>query len=179
MKLRFLPVVALLAISAALRAETAPPAATYPEVPYPDGFRRWTHVVSAIVAAKMSAPGEPGKPTEGAKPAAPHGLIHNLYANELAVEGYRTGHFPEGAVLIADWYILEETRGGLKQGPRKSVDVMIRDARYTETGGWGFENFEQGSHTQRNVGPKAVTSCFECHRHAGPEREFVFSTLLP
>jgi hypothetical protein len=176
MKLPFLLPVGVLGVSTLLRAETPPSSAAYPEVPYPDGFRRWTHVVSAIVAAKMS---EPGKPAEEAKGAAPHGLIHNLYANALAVEGYRTGHFPEGAVLIADWYVLEETRGGLKQGPRKSVDVMIRDARYAETGGWGFENFDQSSHTQRNVGPKAVTSCFECHRHAGPEREFVFSTLLP
>jgi hypothetical protein len=176
MKLRFLVAGCILAVSTVLLAETAPPAVTFAEVPYPDGFRRWDHVSSAIVAAKM---GGPDKPADGEKAAAPHGLIHNLYANELALEGYRTGRFPAGAVLIADWFVLEETRGGLKQGPRKSVDVMIRDARYTETGGWGFENFDQGSRTKRNVGPKAVTSCFECHRHAGPEREFVFSKLLP
>lgn len=176
MKPRFLPSLLALAVAVVLAAETAPPAAALPEVPYPDGFRRWAHVASAILSAKM---GEAANHAGEEKAAAPHGLIHNLYANELALEGYRTGHFPEGAVLIADWFILEETRAGLKQGPRKSVDVMIRDARYTETGGWGFENFERDSHTQRNVGPKAVASCFECHRHAGPEREFVFSTLRP
>lgn len=166
----------LLLASTLLRADPAVPDAPLPEVPYPEGYRRWTHVVSAVVSAKM---GEAGPDAEKEKARAPHGLIHNLYANERAVEGYRTGHFPEGAVLIADWFVLEETRGGLKQGPRKSVDVMIRDARYTETGGWGFENFEQSSRTQRNVGAKAVTSCFKCHQWAGPEREFVFSTLQP
>jgi len=172
MKLRFLLPVCVLAFTALLLAQTTPPALVLPEVPYPDGFRRWAHVSSAIVSAKMGEAGAPPK-------EAPHGQIHNLYANELALEGYRTGHFPEGAVLIADWFILEETRGGLKQGPRKSVDVMIRDARRVETGGWGFENFDQDSRTKRNAGPKSVTSCFECHRRAGPEREFVFSTLLP
>ena len=40
-------------------------------------------------------------PDDG-KIVAPHGLIHHIYANEKALEGYRTGHFPEGAVLIAD-----------------------------------------------------------------------------
>lgn len=160
-----------------LLAETPPPAPSFPAVPYPEGFRRWTHVASAIVAATMSDGNTAGERKE--KQPAPHGLIHNLYANALALEGYRTGHFPEGAVLIADWFILEETRGGLKQGPRQSVDVMIRDARYTETGGWGFENFEQASRTQRNVGANAVKACFECHRRATPEREFVFSTLQP
>ena len=172
MKFRFLLPVGVLTLCAGLRAETA----SSPEVPYPDGFRWWAHVASAVVSTKMGAE---GPEAEKEKAAAPHGLIHNLYANELALEGYRTGHFPEGAVLIADWFVLEETRGGLKQGPRKSVDVMIRDARYTQTGGWGFENFAQNSRTERTAGAKAVTSCFKCHQWAGPEREFVFSTLLP
>jgi hypothetical protein len=176
MTTRHLFLASLLTLSASLPAQPPPAAISFAAVPYPEGFRRWTHVASAVVTAKM---GETADPAEGNEVAAPHGLIHNLYANELALEGYRTGHFPEGAVLIADWFVLETTRGGLKQGPRKSVDVMVRDARYTETGGWGFENFDRDSRTQRNVGPKAVTSCFECHQHAGAEREFVFSTLLP
>jgi hypothetical protein len=57
---------------------------------------------------------------------------------------------------------------------------MIRDPRYSETGGWGFETFEKDSRTTRKVGAgsNAVKMCFECHTRA-KERDFVFSTLKP
>jgi len=114
----------------------------------------------------------------GEKPSAPHGLIHHVYANEQALEGYRTGHFPEGAVLVADWFWLEPQGPQLIQGPRKSINVMVRDARYTATGGWGFEDFDQDSHTKRNVGPNAVQMCYDCHTHA-KEHDYVFTRLKP
>ena len=117
-------------------------------------------------------------PAEG-KIAAPHGRIFNIYANEKALEGYRTGHFPEGAVLIADWFALEKKDPSLVQGPRTSVNVMVRDARFTETGGWGFEDFDKDSHTIRNIGAaKSVKSCYECHSRA-KDHEYVFSVLKP
>jgi hypothetical protein len=95
------------------------------------------------------------------------------------VEGYRTGHFPEGAMLAVDWFVLEPRGPELLQGRRKSINVMVRDARYTETGGWGFEDFDQDSHTTRNVGPKAVKMCFECHGRYAKKHEFVFTRLKP
>jgi hypothetical protein len=180
MKTSLLPmpllVAASLGLASLLASEnsnlTAPPA---PEVPYPDGYRNWRHVSSAVQPPKQGAA---NSQPDWSKAAAPHGHIFNLYANEKALEGYRTGHFPEGAVLIADWFVLEQKGPGLRQGPRKSVNVMIRDARYTATGGWGFEDFAQDSHTIRNVGPNAVKACFECHSRA-KEREGVFSELKP
>jgi hypothetical protein len=173
MKLRPLLIVGVAALSAGLIAQPSPP--VLPEVPYPDGFRRWMHICSVVTPPKKT---EGGGQTEMVRAAPPHGLIHHLYANELALEGYRTGHFPEGAVLIADWFLLEESRSGLVQGPRSSTDVMIRDPRYAATGGWGFEKFDQDSHTTRKVGPKAATTCFECHGRA-KDHEFVFSVLKP
>ncbi|HVZ63964.1 MAG TPA: cytochrome P460 family protein [Lacunisphaera sp.] len=144
-----------------------------PAVAYPEGYRSWRHISSAVLPPKEGAATvQPSKE----KAPAPHGLIHHVYANEAALEGYRTGHFPEGAVLIADWFVLEPRGPELIQGPRKSVNVMIRDARYSATGGWGFEDFQGDSHTIRNIGPKAITACFECHRRAA-QHEFVFTTL--
>lgn len=160
-------------VSVSLAAETAAPAA--PDVPYPDGFRQWTHVTSVVLPPKNVATPPANPPATN---PAPHGLIFNIYANEKAVEGYRSGHFPEGAVLIADWFILEEKGPSLVQGPRKSVNVMVRDARYAATGGWGFEDFAHDSHTTRNVGQNAVKACFECHGRA-KDHEYVFSTLRP
>jgi hypothetical protein len=155
----------------ALIAQDTPTAP--PPVPYPDGYRQWMHISSAVLPPK---PGAANSHPDELKVAAPHGLLHNLYANALALEGYRTGHFPEGAVLIADWFVLEARGPELIQGSRKSINVMIRDARYTETGGWGFEDFDGDSPTTRNVGANAVQSCFKCHQRA-EAHEYVFSVL--
>ena len=177
MKSRSLFFAGALALSTLLFAETAAPVSPSLEVPYPDGYRRWMHITSVVSPPKKN---EAGAPADEAKAAAPHGLVHHVYANEQALEGYRTGHFPEGAVLIADWFALEEMRSGLVQGARQGVDVMIRDNRFTATGGWGFTKFDQDSHTQRKVdATAAVQSCFKCHQFAGAERQFVFSTLKP
>jgi len=158
--------------AALLATETAPPA---PEVPFPDGYRAWQHVSSGVLKPN----GNPAAttPKEG-ELAAPPGLMSHIYANEKAVEGYRSGHFPEGAMLVVDWFVLEERGPQLRQGPRKSVNVMVRDARYAETGGWGFEDFDRDSRTVRNVGPKAGPMCFQCHTRV-KEQEYVFSALKP
>jgi hypothetical protein len=177
MKTSLLPIAltaaAGLGLASLLAEESAAP--NPPEVPYPDGYRNWRHVSSAVQVPKPDAA---NKPSAEDKIATPHGVIRNLYANEKAIEGYHTGHFPEGSVLIADWFVLEPKGPGLVQGPRKSVNVMIRDARYAATGGWGFEDFDKDSRTTRNVGPNAAKACFECHSRA-KEREGVFSTLKP
>lgn len=177
MKKTLLPLALIVAASivfaSLLASETVTP--DLPEVPYPDGYRNWRHVTSAVLPPKEGA--AKSQPDE-AKVAAPHGLMFNIYANEKALEGYGTGHFPEGAVLIADWFVLEPKGPELVQGPRKSINVMIRDARYTATGGWGFEDFDRDSRTTRNVKQNAVKACFECHTRA-KDREFVFSVLKP
>jgi len=52
------------------------------EVAYPDGFRQWTHVRSGYIGPESSA-------------FARFGGMHNIYANSIALEGYRTGeHAP-------------------------------------------------------------------------------------
>lgn len=158
-------------LAAALVAgETATPA---PDVPYPEGYRTWRHICSAVL---LPGPADaPSRPRDE-KNANPHGLIHHVYANDKALEGYRTGHFPEGAVLIADWFVLEPKGRQLVQGPRKSINVMVRDARYSTTGGWGFEDFDQDSRTTRNVATNAIQMCFQCHERA-KNREYVFSEI--
>jgi hypothetical protein len=151
-------------------------ATSAPEVPYPDGYRTWQHVSSGVLHPMEGAAKSEAKDD---KPAAPHGLMANIYANEKAVEGYRTGHFPEGAVLTVDWFVLEPRGPELLQGQRQSLDVMVRDARYSATGGWGFEKFDRDSHTTRKAGANAVKMCFECHQKYAKEHEFVFTTLKP
>lgn len=134
-----------------------------PVVPYPEGFRHWTHLGSVV-----------GPPID--RMPAPRGLIHHLYANDKALEGGATGRFPEGAAFVADWFVLVEKDGSLVEGPRKSTNVMIKDARFTATGGWGFEDFEKDSREIRNVGGAAPNACYACHAKV-QARDHVFSEV--
>lgn len=132
-------------------------------VPYPDGYRAWQHVKSMVI--------EPGHALYSA-----FGGIHHLYANDKAMQGYQSGHFPDGAVIVFD--LLEATPAdhAVTEGKRKVVGVMHRDAKkHASTGGWGFEGFAGDSKTERAVGDKAATACFSCHT---PQKahEYVFSS---
>jgi hypothetical protein len=173
--LSFSALIASAGIGLALLRANETTTSPLPEVAYPEGYRNWRFLSSAVLLPKEGSanPAKDNIPS----PQSPK-LIHNIYANEKAQEGLRTGHFPEGAVLIADWFVLKEAGPELIQGPRKSINVMVRDARSTMTGGWAFEDFDKDSHIIRNVRQNAVKACFECHRHA-EDHEYVFSSLKP
>jgi hypothetical protein len=140
-------------------AETAPPL-----VPYPEGFREWTHLGSVTT-----------QPAEATKERLPHGIIRHLYANAEAMEG----KFPEGAMFVADGFPLKmKYAGNLDEGTRDRTDVMIKDARFATTGGWGYDQFKGDSKEIRTINGAAPNSCFECHTKV-KARDFVFSKLRP
>jgi hypothetical protein len=147
-----------LLVAASAQADNAPP------VPYPEGYRDWRHVKSMVI--------EPGHALY-----ASFGGIHHLYANPAAVEGYRSGRFPDGAVIVFDLLEAEAADAAIVEGKRKVVGVMLRDSqRYASTGGWGFEGFAGDSRTDRAVGARAAEACFTCHQ-ARAGQEFVFSSM--
>lgn len=132
-------------------------------IAYPQGYRHWTHVKSMLI--------EPGHPLY-----ASFGGLHNLYANDRALQGYRSGHFPDGAEIAFDLQAADSADHAVTGGERKFVGVMVRDGkRYAETGGWGFEAFKGDSHDQRMVGDKAATACFSCHA-SQKAHDYVFSS---
>ena len=130
-------------------------------VVYPEGFRGWTHVKSAIVW-----PDTPSTSTFSG--------LHNIYANESAMAGYRTGIFPDEAMIVFDLFDLEEVDGGLQPGRRKSVDVMVRDA--SVHGGWRFERFYGGNPTER-ADARLRSQCLACHLRE-PQGDGVFSAFV-
>ena len=133
-------------------------------VPYPDGYRDWHHVKSMII--------EEGHPLYGA-----FGGIHHIYANDEALEGYRSERFPDGSVIIFDLLESVQTDNTVAEGQRKVLGVMQKDARaYATTGGWGFEGFAGGDRAKRVVGGDAVTACFACHQPQ-EHQDFTFSRL--
>lgn len=134
-----------------------------PVVPYPDGYRDWRHVKSMVI--------QPGHALHEA-----FGGIHHLYANNKALAGYRSGRFPDGAVIVFDLLEAHSEGAAITEGRRKVVGVMHRDRnRFRDTGGWGFEGFKGDSRTDRAVGDNAMAACYLCHTRQ-QDREFVFST---
>ncbi len=136
------------------------------DVPYPENYRQWQHVKSMLI--------EPGHALH-----ASFGGIHHLYANAKAMQGYRTGKFPDGSIIVFDLLAAQSAEHAVTEGSRKVVGVMQRDMKkYAATGGWGFEGFAGDSKTERVVGDKAATACFACHQ-ARQQHDWVFSSYRP
>ncbi len=135
-----------------------------PPVPYPKGYRQWTHVKSMVI--------QPGHALYDS-----FGGIHHLYANKLAEKGYASGKFPDGAVIAFDLLTAVSADNAVQEGSRKVLGVMVKDARrYKDTGGWGFEGFKADSTTERAVSSQAATACYQCHT-AQKDKDYVFSSM--
>jgi hypothetical protein len=132
------------------------------QVAFPDGYRDWTHVKSAVVL-------------EGHVNYGAFGGIHHVYANALALAALKDGTpFQKGAVIVFD--LLEERVEGnaVTEGGRKVIGVMEKDSdRFAETEGWGFEDFRGGDPLQPSVTDmrEQCLSCHESQRASG----FVYS----
>jgi hypothetical protein len=131
-------------------------------VPYPNGYRKWVHVGTTLVG--------PQSPF-----FASNGGIHHIYANEKAVKGYETGTFPDGAIVVFDLLDMKEVNGATSEGPRKRIDVMLKDAqRFSSTGGWGFERFLGDRETDPVLTAEQKATCFTCHERRKAQ-DYVFS----
>lgn len=152
------------AIVVLLAAAPLVAAAAPPEVAYPAGYRDWHHVKSMVI--------QQGHPLFDS-----FGGIHHLYANKAALQGYRSGKFPDGATIVFDLLDAKTADNTITEGARKVVGVMTKNAkRYAATGGWGFEGFK-GDTRERAVGAgKAAEACYGCHTQK-KDHDFVFSEL--
>ncbi|MBX3737908.1 MAG: cytochrome P460 family protein [Candidatus Didemnitutus sp.] len=150
---------ALVLLPFAALAHAADPAPAH--APFPEDFLQWKQV-KAPDFTKVPA-GQ--KPTQA-------GFV---YANPAALEGLRTGSYPEGAVLVFDIFkVVTQPDGSLACGERASTSTMVRDARFAETGGWQFEDYDIASHAALEM--NAAQACYACHTKVAP-RQFVFTRL--
>ena len=119
-------------------------------VAYPDGYRNWAHVKSGLVSPAHTR-------------FASIGGFQHIYANPEGMSGYRTRSFPEGSIVVFDWLEMKDNQGAFEEGPRRQVDVMVKDSlRFATTGGWGFQRFVGNSKTELAVTP-TPQQCFSCH----------------
>lgn len=144
-------VLSLLVLLGTILASQSPSPADA-RVAYPEGYRSWVHVKSALVS-----PGHASFATIG-------GFQH-IYANPEGMTGYRTRTFPEGSIVVFDWLEMRDTAGAYAEGPRRQVDVMVKDSqRFAKTGGWGFQRFVKDSKTELAAAPTPET-CHACHNN--------------
>lgn len=153
----------LIGVSIALAGTAAEKTA---EVPFPDGYLSWQHVKSTVVG-----PEHKSFTSEGGK-------IFHFYANPQAVEGYRAGKFPNGAIIVRETLRATEgegdSKGILNEGERRAVDVMVKDDRlYQDTGGWGFETFDSKN---ARLSANGRAQCYTCHSKQ-KDHDLVFSSL--
>lgn len=129
-------------------------------VPFPVEYRKWAVVRSVVVGPEN-------------KNFSINGGFHHYYANEKAVEGFRTGHFPDGSVVVDERLEIRQEAGATFEGLRKSVAVMDKAPRYQSTGGWGFDVFA-GENRTEGASDSVRAACFSCHSQR-KEHDFVFS----
>jgi hypothetical protein len=133
-------------------------------VQFPDNFRLWVHVGTGVIL-----PGsDPSLESEEG--------MHHVFANQKAVDGYASGEFPDGSVIVYELRQAQQKDGVIFEGERRRVDVMMKDSDlYKETGGWHFERFWGGDQAQNAIHDSG-SSCFGCHSNA-KAHGFVFSQL--
>ena len=133
------------------------------QVEYPQSYRNWTHVMSSLIGPQSPAYEKSGG-------------LHHFYANEKAMEGYRTGKFPDGSVIVDERNKAQENEGVTKVGERLGVAVMVKDSRrYAETGGWGFEVF-RGENPTAVLTAQGRAACYNCHAKQ-KDRDFIYTTI--
>lgn len=135
------------------------------KVPYPEGYRDWTHAKSMLI--------QPGHALEN-----PFQGIHHVYVNNAAMEGLKTGNYKTGAVFVFDLLNYTEADKAITEGSRKLIGVMHKDTgKYSKTGGWGFEAFAGDSNIERTV-KDGGSGCFGCHQQV-KDNDYVFTKFRP
>ncbi len=131
-------------------------------IPYPEGFRKWVHVKTALIGPQSPA-------------FSGSGGFHHIYANAKAMEGFEGGKFSDGAVFVFELLEAKEANGVNAEGARQRIDVMVKDARrYSSSGGWGYERFLGDNDKSRPLTDKTRAECFRCHEQM-KAHDFVFS----
>jgi hypothetical protein len=136
---------------------------TRPHVAFPEGYRDWTHVKSAVIL-------------EGHVNYNAFGGVHHVYANDRALTALKErAAFPDGAVLVFDLLEEQVENNAVTEGARKVIGVMEKDLdRFSETEGWGFEDFRLGDPSQRSV-TDMREQCLSCHESQRAS-DYVYST---
>jgi hypothetical protein len=131
------------------------------EVPYPEGYRSWTHVKSLELKAKHPL-------------FKDFGGLHHVYVNAVGLATLKQGGtYPDGTTFVFDLLSVTSDDAATAEGARKVLGVMYKNsAAFPKTGGWGFEGFGKSKDDRLIAGKHEA--CFGCHA-AQKDSDYVFS----
>jgi hypothetical protein len=148
--------IAVLIVRFALSAQTKEASS------FPKEFRKWAHVKSVLVGPQSAA-------------FATEGGIHHIYANEKALEGYDSGTFADGSVIVYDLLETKEVAGNIIEGQTRRVDVMVKESQlHASTTGWEFMSFAGNDQINGKLTATRQATCAECHSQR-KDHDSVFS----
>lgn len=135
------------------------------EVPYPEGYRSWTHVKSLELRTKHPLFHD-------------FGGLHHVYVNDIGLDTLKKGGiYPDGTIFVFDLLEVNADDSVLSEGTRKVLGVMYKNSKaFAATGGWGFEAFK-GDTRERLISGKHE-NCFGCHS-SEKASDYVFSKYRP
>ncbi|ACS55827.1 putative cytochrome P460 [Rhizobium leguminosarum bv. trifolii WSM1325] len=138
-------------------------------VSLPDGYRDWRVITIAHEAGKNND-------------------IRAILGNDVVVKAFREGTrpFPDGAVIARLAYVYQSSPENdavfpapqsFVAGDPTNVQISVKDSKkYTDTGGWGYGQFEKGV---ANQSEPLLQTCFACHTKLDPSKDLVFSHYSP
>jgi hypothetical protein len=156
--------VAVMASLGALIAQAQKkPGIAYPA--YPNDPRHWRHVKTMVIFSKDS------------KLFDRFGGLHNVYVNDIGWPSLKNNRiYPDGSMFALEIYDISTYAGAIEaRGGLKALYVMKKNAKlYPDTGGWGFEVFQDNTETPT---VKDMKECFGCHK-AKKARDYVESDYM-
>jgi hypothetical protein len=146
----------------------------------PENFHEWVYVGSPLTPNALN----------GGKAGFPE--FHNVYIEPCSYQTYKkTNVFPEGTTFFKELQLTlppaENPDGSRTQpsgrgyfpGPWNGADVTVKDTkRYTDTGGWGYYNFNHHEPKAPTAVVKAQSECAFCHQ-ASAKKDEVWTQFYP
>jgi len=138
------------------------PAIAYPA--YPNDPRKWRHVRTMVVFSKEN------------KLFDRFGGLHNVYVNDIGWPSLKNRKaYPDGSMFALELFNISTPQGAIEPRGRKALYVMKKNSKlYADTGGWGFEVFQE-EQTKGSV--KDMKECFSCHVKQ-KNRDYIYSMYM-
>jgi hypothetical protein len=98
--------------------------------------------------------------------------IHYTYADKKAMQGYRSGSYPEGSSFVVVQYAIKDAAGKPGEGKKQMIVLMKKDRSFAQTGGWQFAGFTADG---RPSGLDPAQNCYPCHLKSAKDSDLVIS----
>ena len=145
----------------------------------PKNFEHWVYVGSPLTPNALNG-GHANFPE-----------FHNVYIEPGSYAIYlKTHEFPEGTMFFKELQLTlpaqnpdgsrrEPSGVGYFPGPLNGADVTVKDTkRYSDTGGWGYYNFNHHEPKAPTAKLKAKDECAYCHM-ASAKKDEVWTQFYP